>query len=121
MPLKVDLTPDSLDLVLYAGDGADFQINFEDDTGNPIDVSSYTWTSQIRKSRNSSEHIDLSIDASLSSTGVITVLIPPAVTRSLGESNWNNERQWDIQCVVGAGDPHTVLQGTVYCSQDVTR
>lgn len=121
MPMKMDLTPDSLDLVLYAGDRGDFQIDFIDDNSIPINVSSWVWTAQIRKSRESSTHIDLTIDVTKAVQGSIIVNIPKEVTRSLGDNTWDKTSQWDIQCVTGGGDPLTVLQGTVSCNMDVTR
>jgi len=117
MANKIDLTPAILDLDLYAGDGEDFQIEFLDGTQEPIDVSNYIWTAQIRKTRTSDVAADLTIDTTDASTGIITIHISAEVTRGLPRTN-----QWDLQCVASGGsDPRTILQGTVTCTQDVTR
>ncbi len=117
MSEKIDVTPAILDLSLYAGDGTDFQVNFTDENDEPIDVSSFIWTAQIRKTRTSAIAADLDIDTTEASTGVITIHISAEITRSLAKTN-----QWDLQCVsVARPDPLTVLQGSVSCSQDVTR
>ena len=120
-PMKMDLTPDTLDLVLYAGDRGDFQLEFIDDNSQKIDVSTWVWTAQIRGSRDSESFIDLTIDMTDALTGLITVRIPSTVTRSLVSSGDNSISYWDVQCIRGGGDPITVLQGTINCSQDVTR
>lgn len=121
MPFKMDLTPDSLDLVFYAGDIGDFQISFVDAINAPIDISSYTWVSQIRTSRTSNDPIVLTIDTSLANVGLITVNVPATTTRILASDPMNTIRQWDIRCSLSGGSQITILQGTVTCSQDVTR
>lgn len=114
---KIDLTPAVLDLVLYAGDGADFQVSFVDEDNETIDVSNRTWTSQIRKTRTAETAYDLEIDSTDAATGLIVLHISAEITRELPRT-----AQWDLQCTsVGSDEPTTVLQGAVTCNQDVTR
>lgn len=114
---KIDLTPATLDLVLYAGDGEDFQIIFKDDQNVVIDVSALVWTSQIRKTRSSDVSSDIIINTDNADTGVIGLHISDTVTRALSERG-----QWDLQCTsVTRPEPLTILQGSVKCEQDVTR
>jgi hypothetical protein len=121
MPAQMDVTPDVLDLVLYAGDVGDFEISFVDDLGSPVSVNQYTWSAQIRKSRGSTQYIDLPIDSTQASSGILIIGLPSAITSTLGENLWNRNSQWDLQCTDIANRSVTVLQGSVYCSQDVTR
>ena len=122
MPTTIDLTPDTLDLVLYAGDGCDFQINFVDDTNTPINVSAWNWRAQIRKTRNSNNFIPLTINTANSANGNIVVSISETITRELVSQENNTVNQWDLESIsVGSTAPVTVLQGTVYCNMDVTR
>lgn len=113
---KVDLTPAILDLALYAGDGEDFQIVVKDEAAQPIDVSHLVWTAQIRKTRASTTASNLTIDMTSAGTGVIKIHIPASITNVLAKLG-----QWDLQYTNGSGDPVTILQGSVTCSQDVTR
>lgn len=121
MPFKVDLTPDRLDLAFYAGDIGDFQISFVDADNAPIDVSSYTWQSQIRAARSSDSPVVLAVDVTEATLGIIVVKIPATLTRSLVSDAMSAVQQWDIQCYLPGTDPITILQGSVTCSQDVTR
>ena len=117
MTNKIDLTPAILDLALYAGDGSDFQVNFMDEDGAPIDVSDLIWTAQIRKTRTAEIAYDLEIDNSDAASGYITIHISAETTRSLPKAS-----VWDLQNTsVARPEPVTVLQGSVTCEQDVTR
>ncbi len=119
MSVKIDMTPAVLDLVLYAGDVGDFQINFVDEFDGAIDVLNYGLQAQIRKSRLGTDHTDLELDLTHASLGQVIVRIPEEVTRDLVANAWDKKAQWDIQCT----NPSvvTLVQGTVTCSQDVTR
>ena len=122
MALTVDLTPDSIDFVLYAGDNGDFQIKFIDETSTVINMTGWVWRAQIRKTRASELYTALIVDSTASAQGIIKVLITSAITRSLAESKWNKTSQWDIEGTPpGMTSPLTLLQGTIYCSLDVTR
>ena len=121
MTMKVDLTPDSLDLVYYAGDSGDFQMEFVDDAGTKLDVSTWAWEAQIRKSRTADIFASLNIDTSQAVHGLLTIHIPGTVTRLLAQRAWDKVPQWDIQGTLGGADPLTVLQGTILCNMDVTR
>jgi hypothetical protein len=117
MSEKIDLTPAVLDLVLYAGDGTSFQIDFVDDDDQPMDVSTISWAAQIRKTRTSDIASDLEINIDNASTGTIIVHISKDITRTIAKAN-----QWDLQGTpVGYDDPITILQGSVTCKPDVTR
>jgi hypothetical protein len=114
---KLDMTPAVLDLILYAGDGATFQVDFVDETQQPIDLSGYIWTAQIRKTRTSDTAEDLEIETDQANVGVIMIHISDEVTRALQKTG-----QWDLQFTTPSRpEPLTVLQGTVTCNQDVTR
>jgi hypothetical protein len=122
MPETIDMTPDSLDILLYAGDGGDFQVIFVDSMNEPIDVMSWVFHAQIRKSRTSTGHMNLTVDMGDSHNGIITILIPKEVTRDLAKDAWNTDWVWDLQSETPRRkDPTTILQGAVLCSQDVTR
>ena len=114
---KIDQSPAVLDLILYAGDGADFQVDFVNDTDETIDVSGYIWTAQIRRTRTATEAADLEIFTTDAAIGTLTIHISAEVTRGLTKNG-----VWDLQCASSdTADPLTILQGTVTCNQDVTR
>jgi len=114
---QVDLTPAVVDLFLYAGDDEIFQVSFVDENNTAIDVSLFTWTSQIRQTRNSTDSVDISIDTTEASTGILTLTVSGTVTRDLPRVSY-----WDLQYVPSDSEnPSTILQGTVNCKLDVTR
>lgn len=117
MGVKLDLTPAVLDLIVYAGDGEDFELLFQDDADAAIDVSALTWTAQIRKTRSSIEASDLVINTDSAVDGIIGIHISDTITRVLSERN-----QWDLQFTsTDNTEPSTILQGSVKCEKDVTR
>jgi hypothetical protein len=116
MSEKIDMSPAVLDLVLYAGDGSTFAINFVDDDDQPIDVSYMNWAAQIRKTRKSEDAQQLEIDDSDAVNGIVLMHISAEVTRSLSRSS-----QWDIQGNLTGEDPITLIQGSISCKLDVTR
>lgn len=117
MTEKVDVSPAILDLVLYAGDGTQFQVKFTDENNEVINVADLSWTAQIRKTRTAEVAADLEIDTTSASIGIITIHISAEITRTLAKSG-----QWDLQRTsVSEPEPLTILQGSVTCNQDVTR
>ena len=121
MSTKVDLTPDIVDLVFYAGDVGDFQVIFTNSSDEPIDLSYLTWAAQIRKTRTSVDYTVLVIDTTDASIGVLIVKIPGDITRLLADDLWNKTSQWDLQATSGGIDSATILQGSIYSGLDVTR
>jgi hypothetical protein len=122
MSSKIDTRPGELDLVLYAGDVGDFRIVFKDKYGVSVPVSSYKWTSQIRKSRTSVDYITLEVDVKDAGIGILLVKIPGSITRQMSQSGWNKLSQWDIQATtLDDSMTVTVLQGEVSCELDVTK
>ena len=117
MTSKVDLTPAVLDLDLYAGDGADFQLKFTDSNNAAVDVSDRTCSAQIRKTRSDATSYNLTIITTNAATGIVVIHIPGSITSILPRTS-----QWDLQFTSASRpDPFTILQGTVTCIPDVTR
>lgn len=119
MSISVDLTPAVVDLTFYAGDDGDFKLVFLDTNRVAIDMSAYVLSAQIRKTRESADHTDLTLDMTDAATGVITVQVPSDITRSLVADSWSKSSVWDLQCTSPL--VVTLMQGKVLCLQDVTR
>lgn len=113
---KLDLSPAVLDLVLYAGDGTTFEIDFVDENEATIDMSGFTWAAQIRKKRGVDPAFDLEFTTTNTVGGVLLVHVPAEITAQLPKSG-----QWDLQATAAGQDPITLLQGAVTCNVDVTR
>ena len=111
--------PTTFDLELYASDTFGLQITFVDGNGDAIDKSDYEFSAQIRKNRwDDVALVDLDVDTSSAASGTIIVgLAASQVTTEL------HNGYWDLQQADSAATPNirTLLQGAVYCDQDVTR
>jgi len=115
----IDVTPQNLDLLLYAGDGFSMRINFIDKmTGDPWPVDG-TWIAQVRSTATSEEVLaSFTIDDSQANVGHITASLTGADTRACaGQVTCF----WDLQYTPPGGQPRTWYAGKVKVSQDVTR
>jgi hypothetical protein len=116
----IDMTPVTLDLTLYAGDGFSMRIAFIDKTtGDPWPIDG-TWLAQVRSTAASTEVIaDFVIDDSDADNGNIVVSLTGDDTRAClaGAPTCF----WDLQQTPPGGQPRTWYAGKVKVSQDVTR
>jgi len=110
--MLVDLTPSVLDLKLYAGDETAVVVRALDRvTKTPVDLSDRTWAAQWRRKRSSATAVDLAVDDSGASGGVIIVYFPGDLD-PLG--------CWDLEGD-HAGGKDTIMTGEVRVEPDVTR
>ncbi len=115
---EANMRPAVLDLLLYAGDGTAATVRFKDGAGAAVDVSAYTWAATWRPERASADtlKIALTIDQTGASSGNVIVHFTAAATRAMSATGY-----WDLQGVIGAGDPTTAVTGRVSVENDVTR
>jgi len=96
-------------------------LTFKDSSGVVIDVSSYTFTSQIRLSKDSPEKLaDMTqgsgIDVTNAATGIIVLSLTATETAALDFI----DAVWDIESLVGSVVTREV-EGTVTLNKEVTR
>ena len=118
MPV-IDVTPTTLDLTLYAGDGFSMRINFVNKTtGLPWPLDG-TWSAQVRLTAVATETLaDFVIDTSDMINGNIVVSLTGEDTRACLVAP---VCYWDLQQTPTGGEPRTWYLGKVKVSQDVTR
>lgn len=114
--------PQTLDLVLYAGDGTSFSLTVTDPAKVPINLTG-TMIAQIRVERDSPDppSAEFDIDLTDAATGVAVLELTGADTQALVVDDTKFVGVWDLQWTPTDGEPMTLVQGKVECMPDVSR
>lgn len=111
--------PATYNLDAYANDDFSLALDFVDANGAALNKSTYTFSASVRKNRwDDVELAEFAVDTTDAATGRIVIsLTNSQVTTALDKA------AWDIQQTSGDATPvvRTLLQGTVYVDQDITR
>lgn len=125
--LQIDVQPQKVNLLLYAGDGTSVKFILTDGpTAEPLPVTG-TVMAQIRLDRLSPDPpiVSFAVDLSEAADGIVYCNISAAQTRSLVEDasavNGRFTGVWDVQWTPSTGLPRTLVQGKVECIIDVSR
>jgi len=122
----INLQPEVLDLMLYAGDGISLRITCKDKAGAPVDITGGV-KAQIRTDRLNPDDAPLAeftaslVDAYL---GVIVITMTDEQTQALVDDHGANGKftgVWDLQWTPSGSESRTLCQGKVECVADVTR
>ena len=123
----IDLQPQVLDLVLYAGDGVSFRLICTDKAGAPVDVTGSV-AAQVRLNRSKAEEsiIEFAAEMQDAYTGIIVLSLTGDQTQALMDhpsvnSSGKFTGVWDVQWEPEGLEPRTLCQGAVECVADVTR
>lgn len=114
----ISVVPQSIDLALYAGDGMSLRLMLTSG-GAPFPLDGEI-SAQVRAARDALTAIDFAVDMSESDNGVVTLSLTGDQTASLAVGG-AYKGFWDVQWQPPAGEPRTVVQGSVGCVPDVTR
>lgn len=117
---KITYDPQTLDLVLYAGDGTSFSLTLTDSFGVPINLTG-TMIAQIRTERESADppKAEFTINLTDAALGIAVLELTGADTHGLLTPE-KFEGVWDVQWTPSGGEPLTLCQGTVECYPDVS-
>jgi hypothetical protein len=119
---KISLVPDSLDLALYAGDGATIKLTVIDNASAPLIVDGEV-IAQIRRKRLDSEALlAFAVDLTEGSDGVVFISLTGEQTASLIVDNKPSfTGVWDVQWRKTGKEPITLVQGAIGCVANVSR
>lgn len=121
---RLDLRPDALDLLLYAGDGISFRMICKNTLDAPVDVSGDV-KAQIRKEKDDPDPplLTFAVNTVDAYAGTIYLSLTGAQTQTLmtGLDNGKFVGFWDVQWTKAGGQPRTLCAGQVECVGDVTR
>lgn len=110
------MLPGTLNIEMMDGDGYRNTLTFTDSDDDALDLSSYTFSAQIRKNPKAEDAVSFIIDDTDADTGVIVISLTGDQVRSLF-----HKCMWDMEYVIGDSDPTTVLKGTITIYSDITR
>lgn len=110
MPVKVNITIDQ---------GTDFSanVNVTDDSGNALNLSTYTVASQIRKHYTSSNSVSFSTSTPNAENGVILLNIGANTTSNMSAGRY----VYDIELTSNTGVVTRLIEGYVTINPQVTR
>lgn len=122
MAAHLSLLPTEVDLVLYAGDGANFSISVTDADNQPIPIDGAVMA-QIRKQRaDTAVAADFTVDMTDALTGTLVLELPGTESAGLIDASGAKfSGFWDVQWTPVGSEPVTLLQGKVEVYADVTR
>jgi hypothetical protein len=122
MTQTIDLEPQTLDLVLYAGDGAKIRLTVTDQADAPVTLSG-TVVAQIRTKRPDADPAKaiFSVDLANAATGVVLLSLTGTQTQALIVGGKKFKGFWDVQWTPSGAQPISLVQGTVECVLDVSR
>lgn len=121
MAEQIDLSPQELDLKLYAGDGVRFRVIAKDTNNEPVPLTG-TMLAQIRKKRGSDDtpEAEFTIDLADANDGIAILSLSATEMRTLaGEKGFKGV--WDLQWTPSGSEPRTLCTGKVECGLDVSR
>jgi hypothetical protein len=122
----INLQPEVLDLMLYAGDGVEFRLKCTDAAGAPIDVTG-TVNAQVRLQRLDDDPPLAAFASDLVDAyqGIVVLKLTGDQTQELSEHDSSQNGKfigvWDVQWAASGKEPRTLCQGKVECVADVTR
>jgi hypothetical protein len=116
-PGRLDLTGD---LAIYRGDTWELPVKFVNDEGDPLDVTGWTWTAQIRRNPDASDvHAEITVTVNDAAKGDLTLSMAASVTRDINPRLFGYS--WDLQSDQGSGVTKTYLHGNVNVIADTTK
>lgn len=103
------------DITVVAGDGYTMTITPQDENGDPLDQTGWTWRASVRRHASATEKTDFTVTNNGTS---IQLDLTGAQTREISERGVS---VWDVERQQTGGEPETILAGTFRTLPDVTR
>jgi hypothetical protein len=118
---KLSFIPQTLDLLLYAGDGAGVRFTITDSTEAALPLTG-EMKAEIRATREAADPAlaEFAVDLTDSATGVVLISVTGVQTHALISDNEKFVGVWDLEWTPTGDEPVTLVQGKVECYPDVT-
>lgn len=117
---EINLEPQTVDLVLYAGDGVTFRLLVKDKDAQAVPLIG-TMKAQIRAKRSdTTPTVEFAVDLTESAQGIAILSLTGAQTQGL-VTDRKFSGVWDVEWASTTDQPRTLCQGKVECDPDVSR
>jgi hypothetical protein len=122
----INIRPQVLDLMLYAGDGIEFRLICTDSGEDPVDITGVV-RAQVRLDRLNQDPpiVEFAVEMQDAYQGIIVLSLTGEQTQELVEHSSGPPGQftgvWDIEWEPANQEPRTLCQGKVECVADVSR
>lgn len=122
----INIRPQVLDLMLYAGDGIEFRLICTDSGDEPVDITGAV-KAQVRLQRLDEDPplAEFAVGMVDAYQGIIVLTLTGEQTQELVELPSSSQGQftgvWDVQWTPEGSEPRTLCQGKVECVADVSR
>jgi hypothetical protein len=122
----INIRPQVLDLMLYAGDGIEFRLICTDSGEDPVDITGVV-RAQVRLDRLNQDPpiVEFAVEMQDAYQGIIVLSLTGEQTQELVEQPSSPAGQftgvWDIEWEPANQEPRTLCQGKVECVADVSR
>jgi hypothetical protein len=122
----INIRPQILDLMLYAGDGVEFRLICTDSGNAPVDITGGV-KAHVRLDRVTEEEpiVEFAVNMIDAYQGIIVVSLTGEQTKELSSHPSSVKGiftgVWDCQWEPASAEPRTLCQGKVECVADVSR
>lgn len=117
---SLDLTPNTLNLSLYAGDGVALRVTVAEPDNEPIPLTG-SIAAQVRRRRLDATGTDFYADMTEADDGAVSLSLTGEQTAALLAGKEKFKGFWDVQWHPDDAEPVTLIQGEVALISDVTR
>lgn len=118
---KLSFIPQTVDISLYAGDGAEIKITVTDVLSAAVPLTG-DMKAQIRATREAVDPAlaEFTTDLTDFATGIVVISLTGEQTHDLINGNEKFEGVWDLEWTPTGAEPITLIQGDAECFPDVT-
>lgn len=118
---KLSFIPQTLDLSLYAGDGAGLRFTITDSTNAALPLTG-EMKAHIRANREDVDPAlaEFAVDLTDFAAGVVLISLTGEQTHALINGDEKFTGVWDLEWTPENDEPATLVQGNVECLPDVT-
>lgn len=109
------ITPGKYDITIHQGATFDLQLQYQDSSGVPINMSGYTVQSQLWNKLGTSKISDFTVSWLAQASGSFKIALSNTVTSGITEQG-----QYDVLITEPSGNKYYFLQGTAFIDLGLT-
>lgn len=110
-------TSNTVAVAIHRGDTMRLGVTLADDAGAPVDVTGWSWLSQLRTDPDDVTLVAVEVAVVDAPGGRLELSLAPELTAALPTRDFS----WDLQATDVEGDVRTVLTGQLRVREDVSR